>query len=148
MNSINISIVDDDENLRNSIIELIQLTLPDYSNGLGQNINCKGFQNGLAFMEYAQQGHQIDVVLLDLQMPELDGLGVLEVCKKLGLQFNFILFSSNFNPYYLKASEEYNIKGYIDKIFKKEQLFDAIKLAIEGGTFISPYCHNMFELIK
>ncbi len=33
-------------------------------------------------MEYAQQGHQIDVVLLDLQMPELDGIGVLEVCKK------------------------------------------------------------------
>lgn len=148
MKTINIVIVEEDENLRSTLIELIELKFSEDSTGKAQKTNCIGFKNGLEFMKYVEKRQPVDAVILDMEMPELDGIGVLEVCRTLGFKYNFILYSQKFNQFYLKATEDYNIRGYLEKVHNHEKLFNVINIAMEGGTFISPYCSNIFDTIK
>lgn len=145
MKNINVVIVDDEPLIRSTVIETLELGFSDYGKGEIALESAIGFMNGMEFLEYAQQGHSIDVVLLDMEMPELDGVGVLEICKKLSLKYNFILYSGLIDSYYLKATDEYNIKGYIYKLTKnKEELFDSIIAAANGGAHT---CKDFFNVL-
>lgn len=72
---INILIVDDHQIIRNGI-KLMLRSVPEF------NVVAEA-ENGLEAVEYVEKNaHNIDVILMDISMPKLDGIGATKLIKK------------------------------------------------------------------
>ena len=114
-NKINILMIDDNENSVNrvknyfskhEVIDLV-LTAVNGKEGLDKIIN---YQN-----EY-------DLIIMDLIMPELDGITILEEMKERNIKKHVIILTSYKKEYTVKAVSEYNIDYYMLKPFNMESL--------------------------
>ncbi|MCE7921892.1 MAG: DNA-binding response regulator [Haliscomenobacteraceae bacterium CHB4] len=66
-----------------------------------------------------------NLVLLDVEMPEINGFGVLEACRDIPFQ---VIFTTAFNEYAVKAFK-YSAIGYLLKPVGQEELVDAVQRA-------------------
>jgi two-component system NarL family response regulator/two-component system response regulator DegU len=79
---------------------------------------------------------EVDVVLLDVRMPDMGGLDVLEeVSGRKGLP-SFIVLSMHDDPSYVKRAVELGASGYLLKSVGKEELIRALGVVAEGGSYI------------
>jgi two-component system LytT family response regulator len=83
-------------------------------------------QNGIQAVEMIENGSP-DLVLLDIQMPGLDGFGVLEALD----QPPPIIFVTAYDEYAIRAFEV-NALDYLLKPFSKERLEEAIRRVTES----------------
>jgi len=80
-----------------------------------------------------------DVVLLDVRMPKLDGVGVLrELKKKDGAVPPSLILTTFDDPDALLAAVRAGAKGYLLKDVSFEQLVGAIRALASGGSFVQP----------
>jgi DNA-binding NarL/FixJ family response regulator len=80
-----------------------------------------------------------DVVLLDIRMPKLDGVGVLRELRKTRDPMPPCLMLTTFDdPDALLAAVRAGAKGYLLKDVSFEQLVGAIRVLAGGGSFIQP----------
>ena len=79
-----------------------------------------------------------DVVLLDLRMPELDGLSVLERIAALGLGCAVVMLTTSSDERDLVTSLRSGARGYLLKDMEPEQLVDALVAVTEGETVVAP----------
>lgn len=70
----NLLLVEDDVDLASTIIDYLAL----------EKIYCDHASNGMLAMELLQQ-HQFDVVILDINMPHMDGINVCKKMREFGL---------------------------------------------------------------
>ena len=79
-----------------------------------------------------------DVVLLDLRMPDLDGLGVLNALKAAGtLPATLVLTTFEDDALFLETIRA-GAKGFLLKDVSLERLAEAIRTVAGGGTLIQP----------
>jgi two-component system, NarL family, invasion response regulator UvrY len=82
--------------------------------------------------------HQPDVMVLDLSMPGIGGLAVIErICSKAPTA-NIIAFSVHDEKVYLSRALAAGAKGYICKNSAPTLLVDAIRAVATGAVFIDP----------
>lgn len=79
-----------------------------------------------------------DVVLLDLRMPKLDGLGVLEQLDKSGRLPPTLILTTFDDDSSLLESIRAGAKGFLLKDVSLDQLANAIRTLACGGTMIQP----------
>lgn len=73
----------------------------------------------------AIQAMRPNLVFLDVEMPEVNGFGVLEACRNIPFQ---VIFTTAFNEYAVKAFK-YSAIGYLLKPVGQEDLVDAVQRA-------------------
>lgn len=93
--------------------------------------NCKQ-------VEYEIQLHTPDVVLMDINMPEYDGLYGLQVVKEIRPETEVIMFTVFEDDDKIFASIENGASGYLLKDTPPLKLYEAIHNVIEGGAPMSP----------
>ena len=107
-NKINVLMIDDNEKVvedvvkyfsKHEVINLV-LTAKNGSEGLDKIIN---YQN-----EY-------DLIIMDLIMPEIDGISILEAMRQRGINKHVIVLTSYKKEYTVKAVSEYNVDYYMLK---------------------------------
>ena len=119
MKKIRILMIDDNVNLTEMVKEYfanndkIEVVLCSYNgeDGLNTIIN---------------QEDEYDIVLLDLIMPQRDGMYVLEELKKRGISKNIIVESSYNAPEVIRKVSEYGVNYYILKPFELDDLENRI----------------------
>jgi DNA-binding response OmpR family regulator len=79
----NLLLVEDDVDLASTIIEYLAL----------EQIYCDHASNGMLAMELLQQ-HQFDVVILDINMPHMDGINVCKKMRELGLTTPILMLTA------------------------------------------------------
>jgi len=79
-----------------------------------------------------------DVVLLDISMPKLDGVGTLRRVNELGLQTRVILLSVYATDEYIFDGLREGARGYLLKDVSKDELANAIRIVHEGGSLLHP----------
>ena len=79
-----------------------------------------------------------DVVLLDLRMPELDGLSVLGRIAALDLGCAVVMLTTSSDERDLVTSLRSGARGYLLKDMEPEQLVDALAAVVEGETVVAP----------
>ena len=79
-----------------------------------------------------------EVVLLDLRMPDLDGLSVLERIVELGLDSAVVMLTTSSNDNDLVAALRSGARGYLLKDMEPEQLVRALGAVVEGETVVAP----------
>lgn len=79
-----------------------------------------------------------DVVLLDLRMPGLDGIGTLARLQELGDETPVLVLTTFDDDELLVEALRYGARGYLLKDVTVERLTRAVEVLASGGTLISP----------
>jgi len=79
-----------------------------------------------ALSVYARQGNEIDLVLTDMMMPYLDGLGTIKALERMNPRVRVIAASGLHAQQRLSQSDSPTIKGFIPKPFTAERLLTAL----------------------
>jgi DNA-binding NarL/FixJ family response regulator len=86
----------------------------------------------------AQAGALPDVVLLDIAMPQRDGLDVLKALKDEFPRLPVLILSTYPDRQYAVRSLKLGAAGYLNKSADSEQMIAAIRKLAGGGLFITP----------
>ncbi len=79
-----------------------------------------------------------DVVLMDIQMPKLDGVETTRQLRELGLDTHVILLSVYANDEYIFDGLRAGARGYLLKDVAEDDLVGAIKTVHGGGSLLEP----------
>ncbi len=110
MEKIKVLMIDDNQSLVDMVKEYF-----DNHNRIEVVLSCKDGEEGLNTI--IDKSDQFDVVLLDLVMPNKDGLYVLEELNKRGIEKNIIVETSYNEPKVIRKVSEYGVNYYILKPF-------------------------------
>jgi NarL family two-component system response regulator LiaR len=79
-----------------------------------------------------------DVVLLDLLMPRLDGLGVLAAMQEEGLTAAVLMLTSSTDDQHLIRALKAGALSYLPKTAGVDQVIDAVRAAAQGESVLQP----------
>ncbi|MBI5377623.1 MAG: response regulator transcription factor, partial [Thaumarchaeota archaeon] len=85
--------------------------------------------NGVDAVKLFQQ-YRPDLIILDIFMPNADGLQVLHALSKLNRRAKVIITSASENMKFIDRSKNYRINGVLLKPFTKQQALQVITQAI------------------
>ena len=93
--------------------------------------------DGLEVIELAQQLRP-DVVVLDLVMPTLNGLGAIDEIRKGSPRSKMLLLTMYTDEHYVLEALHAGVNGYVSKAEAPEHLLQAIRELCAGGVYLSP----------
>jgi len=79
-----------------------------------------------------------DVIVADVSMPVLNGIDALETLRQEGLDVPVVFLTMHSQPGYARRALRAGAAGYVLKLAAPEELVQAIRAALDGGTFVSP----------
>jgi len=80
----------------------------------------------------------VDVVLLDIAMPQRDGLDILKALKSEFPKLPVLMLSTYPDRQYAVRSLKLGAAGYLNKSADSEQMIDAVRSVARGKLFITP----------
>jgi DNA-binding NarL/FixJ family response regulator len=92
--------------------------------------------DGAQALQMAQQ-HQPDVVLLDVRMPEVDGMACLSRLKAELPNTPVVIFTAHDNPTYIARAVALGAAGYLVKSASQAELISAVQQVALGETLWS-----------
>ncbi len=126
---IRVCIVEDQTIVRQGLRSLLALT-PDIA------VDCEA-ADGIEAVEVIER-EKPDVVLLDLRMPRLDGVGVLQQLRERGAARPTLILTTFDDDSKLFDAVRAGAKGWLLKDVSLERLTGAIRTLAAGGTCIEP----------
>jgi DNA-binding NarL/FixJ family response regulator len=130
---IRILLADDHPVVRDGL-EAILSTQPDFH-------VVGGASDGLEVIQLAKQLHP-DVLLLDLEMPHVDGVEALKRLHEMGLTVRTIVFTAFDTDERILNAVRAGAQGYLLKGAPREELFNAIRVVSAGGSLLQPIVIN------
>jgi len=94
-------------------------------------------EDGLALVEAAKR-LQPDVVVADISMPLLDGLGAMAELRKEDPHLKFIFTTMFAEPSFARLTLKAGAMGFVVKHSAWTELVPAILAVLDGKTFVSP----------
>ncbi len=91
--------------------------------------------NGVELLELLATT-ETDIVLLDVNMPEMSGLDALETLRQTSPTLGVIVLSMHDKAVYVKRAIELGANGYLLKSAGKDELVRAIGIVAGGGSYI------------
>jgi DNA-binding NarL/FixJ family response regulator len=89
--------------------------------------------NGQDVLDYLKDGEQPDLILTDMNMPELDGMAML---RELQMTYPVLVLSMLDNENYVLDTLQAGARGYLLKNVNKKEMVLAIRYIADGGTYI------------
>ncbi len=94
-------------------------------------------KNGLEAVEKTRE-LEPDIVLMDLRMPELDGVEAMRRIREENLEVSFLVLTTYDSDEYIFHALEAGAKGYLLKDASREELFQAVRAVHRGESLIQP----------
>jgi DNA-binding NarL/FixJ family response regulator len=79
-----------------------------------------------------------DVILLDLEMPGMDGVAALERLRESGSEARTVVFTAYDTDERILGSLRAGARGYLLKGASRTELFDAVRTVHSGGSLLQP----------
>ena len=93
-------------------------------------------ENGGLALECSRR-YQPDIIVLDLEMPVLNGIEVTRKLRKLGPTPAVVICSVESDPEIIEAAQQAGALGYVFKARMTRDLISAVKCAADGKSFVS-----------
>jgi DNA-binding NarL/FixJ family response regulator len=122
-------IVDDHPVVRDGLVAILS-TQPDFAIA-GEAASGKA---ALAQFERLQP----DVILLDLEMPEMDGVEVINRLRTTRPDVKIVVFTAFDTDERILSALQAGAKGYLLKGAPRSELFEAIRIVHQGGSLLQP----------
>lgn len=133
LSAIRLLIVDD----QNSICQRLKLLLESEA-----NIEVVGVAANGAVAIKQVESLQPDVILLDLEMPEMDGVKATQIISKRFPNCQILILSSHETQEYLNRALDAGAKGYLLKNTPAAELLHAIESVYRGYAYINSQLWN------
>jgi DNA-binding NarL/FixJ family response regulator len=101
--------------------------------------------NGRQFLDFLKN-YKPDVVLMDINMPEMDGIETTKQALNLYPDLNVLVLSMYSDIEYYNTMIALGVKGFILKDIDNDELSDAVRKVYAGGTYFSQ--ELLLRLIK
>lgn len=82
--------------------------------------------------------HRPDVIVMDISMPEMDGLKAAQEINELGLPSKIVILTVHADEDYLFQTLKAGASGYVHKSSADRELIDAIRTVNRGEVFLYP----------
>ena len=92
--------------------------------------------DGKALLAAAQELRP-DIIVVDISMPEMNGLAAAQVIRKTVPSAKFIVLSVHSDPAYAREAFRVGVRGFVSKRAAAAELLTAIKQVLEGRTYVS-----------
>lgn len=86
----------------------------------------------------AAQSLQPDIIVVDISMPEMNGLAAAQVIRKTVPSAKFIVLSVHSDQAYAREAFRVGVRGFVSKRAAAAELLAAIKQVLDGRTYVSP----------
>jgi two-component system, NarL family, response regulator DegU len=138
-NKIKVAITDDHEVVRTGLIGILK-QYEDIEIVLEAN-------NGQELIEKLKS-KPVDVIILDIKMPILDGLQTLKIIRESDPSVRIIMLTVHETKSFILESVEGKANGYLNKKAKAEEIYIAIKKSLSEGFYYSEFaCDILFKNI-
>ena len=116
---------------------------PIFSDGL-QNILASAdtldilakLDNGSEVLPFLRK-HQTDLILLDINLPEVDGLTLLKQVKSSHPEIKILILTQYDKAAFIQSAIEAGADGYLLKNLSRDQVLEAISKVLAGETFFA-----------
>jgi len=104
-------------------------------------------EEGIEVVAITENGHQvagilesqqIDVILLDIDMPIINGIETMELLKSKGYDVPILMLTMHQSMKYIKSALEKGAQGYILKDASKKDLVEAVKNTSQRKNYFHP----------
>lgn len=123
---IRILVADDHPIIRKGVINIL-------SSESDMKVVCEA-SNGLEVIDLVKK-HDVDIVILDIIMPEMSGIQALEWLKKKHPKLPVIMVSSASEKIYISKTFKAGASGFISKENAHTELVFAIRKVMKGGIY-------------
>jgi two-component system response regulator AtoC len=133
-NQVNVLIVDDEPELRKSVAAVLNSTNPEYSFTIFEASNGR---EALDRVSTSLKSGAFDLVLMDVRMPEMDGLEALAKIKALDPRIFVVIMTAHSNLQDAVKAIRDGAYDYVEKPVQPEKLSQIVKKAIETQEMVS-----------
>ena len=92
--------------------------------------------SGIEIFEFIRR-HSVDVIISEIDLPELNGITALRAIKKEHLDLKVIMFSYHPEEIYAISVLKAGASAYISKTVDTDTIIEAIKKVYNGGIYLS-----------
>lgn len=94
--------------------------------------------NGSDLLEKLEENHNIDIILMDIEMPVLNGIETTEIVKQKYPHIKIIMLTVFDNDENIFNAIKAGADGYLLKEVNAKDLYDGIKSTLSGGAAMNP----------
>ncbi|MFZ4413471.1 MAG: response regulator, partial [Bacteroidales bacterium] len=128
MNKIKLVLVDDHQIVRDGV-KVLLMNVPD--------IEVVGEAADSSELFELLKTIQVDIIMMDISMPEHSGIEVTEIIKKQGLDVKVIMLTADVSDAAVFDSLKAGALGYLPKNAKRDEILQAIYKVNEGEEYIA-----------
>jgi len=133
--STRILVVDDHPIYRNGIVNIIS--------NIKSVVLIDEAENGIIAIDKLKK-QAYDIVILDIDMPEMDGVEASEIIRHKFPNTKIIILTSSNSKRQMVDFLKKGVTGYILKNTTKAELSKAIDLIIDGNLYLTPEVYNIY----
>jgi len=126
----NILVVDDHVLIREALRAVL--------NGLRPHATVLEASNGHQAMQIAEEVPDLDLILLDLNLPDRDGFSLLTELRARYATTGIVVLSASKDRDKVKRALDLGVLGFIPKTTEREIMLTALQLVFSGGVYIPP----------
>lgn len=108
----------------------------------------KDFPDGQSFLSYIEHNELPDIVLLDLVMPEMNGIEITEILKKQYPQIKVLVLTSYVDDEHVISAIDKGADGYEMKDVEPQKLIETIHKVLKGQRIIHPEAKTVIESVS
>jgi DNA-binding NarL/FixJ family response regulator len=126
----NILVVDDHPLYRSGVVHTLQNTGMEV-----QVLECATLETAFQRLD---QGLQVDLMILDLQMPGYSGTESVQTVRSRRPEVPVLVLSATEDPAVVRQCIDLGAYGFVPKSAPSEQFHAALSLALSGGVYLPP----------
>lgn len=128
MNKLQILVVDDHALVREGLCQILQ--------GLGEPVDVLQSPHCAHAFELAARHPDLDLVLLDHDLPDMNGLDALKVLGQAHPELPILMLSGLVNPQMVRAALANGAAGILSKNGDSAELLTAVRLVLAGEVYV------------
>jgi DNA-binding NtrC family response regulator len=130
MTEMNILIVDDEAELRQSVVTILKTAIPEI------NFSVTEANNGRSAIEIFEQ-KDFDLVIMDVRMPEMNGLEALQKMKESDPRTFVVIMTAHSNLQDAVAAIKDGAYDYVEKPVNAQRLSEIVRKSFEAREMVS-----------
>ena len=115
---------------------------------LAEQVEIITSDNASEAIQIIETDQTFDLILIDLNMPDMNGLSILQRMRERKICLPFVVISSEDNTHVIKTAIDSGALGFIPKSHDSEQMRSALLDILDGDVYLPPELERRLEQLE